>query len=156
MTTPGLYSDVAVNAYQTKVERDGAVTSIKATAAIPATTVITTNVGMVRFQKGFFPTHLAIKSADLDTSTNVTLDVGYIYDDTIQGTDDDNFFFNDLDIAQDAGSRTWPIDDGLGTGVSFTATGSGYISITTAGGSTTTAGNIEMIVTYTYNASLST
>lgn len=150
MTTPTIFSDVAAQAYQAKVERNGDVVAQKAIATIPASTAAGTNIGMIRFQKGFTLTALAIVSADLDTGTTVVLDVGYLYDDTTG--EDDNAFFNDIDIAQDAGSVVWPIADGLLTGVSFTATGAGYLSITTRSGSTTTAGDITLIAQFTYNA----
>lgn len=149
MTTPTIFSDVAMTPYVAKADRDGSITAQKAIAAIPAVTVVDTNVGMIRFQKGFTLISLALLSADLDTATTVVLDVGYLYDDTTG--EDDNAFFNDIDIAQDAGSVIWPIADGLLTGASFTATGPGYLSITTRGGSTTTAGNITAIATFTYN-----
>lgn len=148
MTTPTIFSDVASLPFVAKSEPQG-VLAQKAIATIPASTASGTNIGMIRFQKGFSLTGLAIKSADLDSSTNVILDVGYLYDDTTG--EDDNAFFNDIDIAQDAGSVVWPIADGLLTGVSFTAAGDGYLSITTGGGSTTTAGDITLIAQFTYN-----
>ena len=88
-------------------------------------------------------------SDDLDTGSNVLLDVGYLYDDTTG--EDDNAFFDNLDIAQDAGSRVWPADDGLLTGVSFVSTGEGYVSVTTRAGATTTEGDITMIAQFTYD-----
>jgi len=149
MTTPTIFSDAAANAAQARFIPDG-VHAQKAIATIPATTATSTNIGMIRFQKGFTLTGLAIVSEDLDTGTSVTLDVGYLYDDTT-GEDDDAFLAA-IDIAQDAGSRTWPVDDGLLTGVSFEATGAGYISITTGGGATTTEGDITLIAEFTYDA----
>ena len=148
MTTPTIFSDVASNPFVAKSEPQGVI-ALKAIAEIPATTAASTNVGMIRFQKGFSLVGLAIVSDDLDTATNVTLDVGYLYDDTTG--EDDNAFLDDLDIAQDAGSRTWPVDDGLLTGISFVATGDGYLSVTTGGGATTTAGNITVIALFTYD-----
>ena len=145
MTTPTILSDVASTApfIPTGVHAQ------KATVTIPATTAASTNLGLIRFQKGFSLVSLAIKSDDLDTATNVTLDVGYLYDGTTG--EDAAAFLTGLDIAQDAGSRVWPLDDGLLTGVSFTASGDGYISVTTGGGATTTAGNITVIATFTYS-----
>lgn len=148
MTTPTIFSDVANLPFVAKSEPQG-VLAQKAIAAIPASTAAGTNIGMIRFNKGFSLTGLALKSDDLDSGTNVVLDVGYLYDDTTG--EDDNAFFNDIDIAQDAGSVIWPIADGLLTGISFTATGDGYLSITTRTSSTTTAGNITAIAQFTYN-----
>lgn len=151
MTDPTIFSDVAgtaTNTFSSKSEPQGVITQ-KFVATIPASTASGTNIGLIRIEKNFSLVGLAIVSADLDTLTNVTLDVGYLYDGTTG--EDDNAFFNALDIAQDAGSRTWPVDDGLLTGVSFVATGGGWLSATTGGGATTTAGDITGIAQFTYN-----
>jgi hypothetical protein len=148
MTTPTIFADVAANPFISKSEPQG-VLAEKSVASLAATTASGTNVGMIRFNKGFSLTGLAIKSADLDTGTDVTLDVGYLYDDTTG--EDPNAFISAADIAQDAGSLVWPIADGLLTGVSFVATGPGYLSVTTGGGATTTAGDVTMIAQFTYD-----
>lgn len=148
MTTPTIFSDVAVNPFEAKGEPQGVIAQ-KAIAAVPATTAADTNIGMIRFQKNFSLVGFAIVSDDLDTATNVTLDVGYLYDDTTG--EDGNAFFSAADIAQDGGSLVWPIADGLLTGISFRATGDGYLSVTTGGGTTTTAGNITLIALFTYD-----
>jgi len=149
MTTPTIFSDVAAITTVNRSDLSGAVTVQKAIASLVAVNVSGTNIGMIRFDTNFSLVSLAVKSDDLDSSTNVTLLVGYLYDGTTG--EDDNAFLDALDIAQDAGSRTWPVDDGLLTGISFTATGPGYLSITTGGGSTTTAGDLTLIATFTYN-----
>jgi len=151
MTAPTIFSDVAgtaVNTFVAKKEPQGVLVQ-KAIAAIPASTVTGTNVGMIRFEKGFSLTSLAIVSDDLDTGVTVTMDVGFLLDGTTG--EDDNAFLAALNIPQDAGSRTWPIDDGLLTGLSFTATGDGYISVTITGATTTTAGDITLIAEFTYD-----
>ena len=151
MTTPTIFSDVAGTAeknFTAKSEPQGVLVQ-RAVVTIPESTASATNIGMIRFERGFSLTGLAIASEDLDTATNVTLDVGYLYDGTTG--EDDDAFFTALDIAQDAGSRVWPADDGQLTGVSFVATGGGYLSITTGGGATTTEGDITVIAQFTYD-----
>lgn len=151
MTTPTLFSDVAgtaENRFIAKSEPQGVIAQ-RAVLSIPASTASGVNAGLIRFERGFALTGLAVVSEDLDTGANVTLDVGYLYDDTTG--EDSDAFFSGLDIAQDAGSRVWPADDGLLTGVSFVATGGGYLSITTGGGATTTDGNITVIAQFTYD-----
>lgn len=154
MTTPDIFSDVAgtaTNKFTAKLEPQG-ILAQKAIATIPAATASGTDIGMIRFEKGFSLTGLAIVSADLDTATNVTLDVGYLYDDTTG--EDPNAFLAALDIAQDAGSRLWPVEDGLLTGISFIATGPGYLNVQTGGGATTTAGDITLIAEFTYDLTI--
>lgn len=119
-------------------------------AIIPATTAADTVVGMIRFQKGFVPISLTIKSDDLDNATNVLLDVGYVYDE-VAFTDDDNAFLDNIDIAQDAGSLLWPVADGLLTGVGFEAEGDGYLVVVTRAAATTTLGNITLTCSFTYD-----
>lgn len=148
MTTPTIFSDVADNPLVFRKQPQGTLQQ-KAIVAVPAVTVVATNIALIRFGTGFSLTSLAIVSDDLDTGTDVLLDVGFLLDGTTG--EDDNAFFDNLDIAQDAGSRTWPVDDGLLTGISFVATGPGYITVTTSGGSTTTAGDITCIAGFTYD-----
>jgi hypothetical protein len=148
MTTPDIKADTADNA---RVDVTGAVRSIKATATVPATTATGKNVGMVRFQKGFSLVSFGLESEDLDTGTDVTLSVGYIYDDDDTYTDDPNAFVDASDIGQDAGSVVWPVADGLLTGSGFEAEAPGYLVIATGGGATTTEGDLTMIVNFTYN-----
>lgn len=84
MTTPTLFSDVAGtanNKFTAKSEPQGVITQ-KFVLTVPASTASGTNAGLIRIEKNFSLIGLAIVSADLDTSTNVTLDVGYLYDDT--------------------------------------------------------------------------
>lgn len=151
MTDPTIFSDVAgdaTNKFVSRREPQG-VLAQQAIATIPAVTVVATNIGMIRFEKNFSLTGLAIVSDDLDTATNVLLDVGFLLDSTTG--EDPNAFLAAIDIAQDAGSRTWPVDDGLLTGISFIASEGGWLSVTTSGGSTTTAGDITLIAEFTYD-----
>ncbi len=148
MTTPTLFSDAAANPYVPKSEPQG-VLAQKFVLTLAAATAADTNCGLIRFQKGFSLTALALVASDMDTATTLVLDVGYLYDDTTG--EDDNAFFNDLDIGQDAGSVIWPIADGLITGVSFVATGPGYLSLTTRGEAIEVAGTVTGIAQFTYN-----
>lgn len=150
MTTPTVLSDVATYTYQIKHKAQGNM-SQKATATVAASTASGTNIGMIRFQKGFSLINFAIKTDDLDTSTNVTFDVGYVYDDNTTYTNDTDAFLNDSAIPQSAGSYVWPVASALLAGVGFTAEAPGYIVIQTGGGSTTTAGSVTMIASFTYD-----
>lgn len=152
MVQPTIFSDVASNPFQAKSEPQ-AVIPQKAIATIPAATAADTIIGMIRFQKGFSLTGLALVSDDLDSATNVLVDVGYVYDDNTSLTDDPNAFFDGLDIAQDAGSVVWPIADGLLTGISFVAGGDGYLSVQITDAPTTTTGDITLIAQFTYDLS---
>lgn len=149
MATPDLFSDVADNAFVAKSEPQG-VLAQKAIVTIPAAQAADSIAGMIRFQEGFNLVSLAIVSEDLDSATNVTLDVGYVYD-SASLTDDEDAFFDGIDIVQDAGSVVWPIADGLLTGTGFVSEGDGYISVSTKGAVTTDEGDITLQATFTYD-----
>lgn len=148
MTTPTVFSNAAYSPQIAKGEPQQ-VTAEKATVTVPASTASGTVIGMIRFQPGFSLTGFALASDDLDSSTNVTLDVGYVYDNTTG--EDDNAFLSASTIAQAGGSYVWPVASGLLVGKSFTATDSGYIVVKTGGGATTTEGDLNMIAQWTYN-----
>lgn len=149
MTTPTIFSDVAINPLGSKFVPQGNI-SQKAIVSVPATTATGVDIGMIPFQKGFRLLGLQVKSDDLDTSTNVTLDVGFLLDGTTG--EDDNAFFSASTIAQGGTAVVWPSDSAaLLVGISFEATGDGFISITTGGGATTTLGDITVIATFTYD-----
>lgn len=145
------YSDVAnppSGTFTPKNEPQGLIAE-KSITDIPATTAQNAVFGFFRFETGFSPTKIDIHCADLDSSTNVTLAVGYIYDDL----DDTNVsaLVSGSTIPQAGGDYIWPVVSGLLTGVSFTAAQSGYLVYKITGGATTTDGNITSIVTGTYN-----
>lgn len=151
MTAPTVFSDVAGtadNTFMAKSEPQGIITQ-KFILTLAAAVAADTNCGLIRFQKGFSLVGLSLVATDMDTATTLVLDVGYLYDGTTG--EDDNAFFNDLDIGQDAGSRVWPTDDGLLTGVSFVATGAGYLSLTTRAEAIEVAGTVTGIAQFTYD-----
>lgn len=148
MTTPTIIADTAGNA---KVDRSGAVRSIQAQAAIPNTTAANTIIGMIRFQAGFSLDQLAIKCSDIDAGITVLLDVGYVYDDDTTYTNDPNAFFDGLDIGQDAGSRVWPVADGLLTGVGFVAEAPGYIVVQITDAAAGADGTIDVKALFSYD-----
>lgn len=152
MTTPTILSDAAAS-QDAKVDRSGAVRSQKASATIPASTAADTIIGLIRFEKGFELDQLAVNSDDLDSATNVTLDVGYVYDDNSTFTNDPDAFLDGSDIVQDAGSIVWPVADGLLTGEGFVAEGPGYIVAQIKGASTTTEGDIDAKALFSYDGS---
>ena len=151
MTAPTVFSDVAgtaTNTFSAKSEPQG-VLAQKFVLTLAAAVAADTNCALIRFQKGFSLTDLSLVATDMDTATTLVLDVGYLYDGTTG--EDDNAFFNDLDIGQDAGSVIWPIADGLLTGTSFVATGPGYLTLTTRGEAIEVAGTVTGIAKFTYD-----
>lgn len=119
------------------------------TATVPDSSTVGTIIGLVPFQKGAileYGSTLAID--DLDTATDVTLDWGFIYtdNDTVNNINDTNAFAAAATTAQ-AGGILRPTAT---AGATFVATADGWIAVTTAGGSTTTAGDITLNGTISY------
>ena len=153
-TTPTLLSDAAYNTVlSNKNEPQNNLAQI-ATISVPATTAQNTVIGMIPFEAGFSLLGYALKVPDLDSSTNVTYDVGYCYPAAFgSSTTEDLAAFATGASAQTATSVIWPTAGGLLTGVSFTATQPGYITIRITGGATTTTGTFSMLAQFTYNMS---
>lgn len=137
---PTKYQGTYVDFNNVKVDRDGCNRTQYTEVTIPASTVITTVVGLVPFVKGarFCQGSSQLYIADLDTSTNVTFDIGYTYEDSAN-TSDDNAFASALTTAQTGGLITFDEFAGL----DFVAAGNGWITLTVTGGSTTTAGAVK-------------
>lgn len=121
----------------------------KSVVAVPDTTASATEIGLIRFTKGFTPVNIQIDADDLSSGTAITADIGYVYDDTTL-TSDTNAFIDGSDLLQDGGSDVWPLDDA--TGIGFVAEADGWLTLTTADAATDTPGNITAVVTYTYDA----
>lgn len=153
-TTPTLFSDAAYNTVLSNKNEPQNDLSQKAVVTVPASTAQNTVIGMIPFEAGFSLLSYALKVPDLDSSTNVTYDVGYCYPAAYgSSTTEDLAAFATGASAQTATSVIWPTAGGLLTGVSFTATQPGYITIRITGGNTTTAGDFSMIARFTYNMS---
>lgn len=151
MTTPTIFSDVAgsaTNTFEWRSEPQG-VLAQKFTLTLPATTAADVNTALIRFDTGFSLTALALSFTDMDAGTDLLFDIGYLYDDTTG--EDDNAFFDNLDTGQAGGSDVWPVVDGLLTGVSFVATGPGWLSATVRANTVETEGTIIGIAQFTYD-----
>lgn len=148
MTTPTLLADTAGNA---KVDRSGAVRSVSGNVTVPNATAADTIIGLIRFQKGFSLNHLAIKCADLDAGTTVTLDAGFVYDDNVTYTDNPDAFLDGSTIPQAGGSFVWPVAAGLLTGAGFVAEADGYIVAQIKADPTEAEGDIDFVALFSYD-----
>ena len=108
------------------------------TITVPALTATDTIMGFFPFQKGCHVSYgAAVTSADLDTSTNVTLDVGYVYDDSTTYTNDLDAFISASTIPQAGGISYF--DEAAGA--TFVAEANGWV-IAQVNAATTTAGAV--------------
>lgn len=134
---------------QTKVGRDGRVTRAQGSVSIPALTATDTIIGLFPFNSGMSFSGLGgfnLYSADLDSSTNVTLDFGIAYQDSGQGTDDlDNI--TSASTAAQAGGFVAPDEIDWMT---LVTTGNGWVTVQ-VNAATTTTGSLTFNIPYVYD-----
>lgn len=134
---------------RTKVDRSGAVRVVTGTVSVPASTATSTLIGLVPFNKGAKITYGSrVYTADLDSSTNVTLDIGYTYYDSTAGTSDPNAFVAASTAAQTAGMMEMTAVEGM----TWTAEADGWIAATN-NAATTTTGSLTFNIGIAYDAS---
>lgn len=153
MTTPSIvsskYAGTSADFLKAKIDRSGACRNEYFTVTVPGSTSTSTVIGLVPFRKGarFVQGASQLYTADLDTGTDVTIDIGYVYDDNVTYTNDPDAFASALTTAQTGGLITFDEFAGL----SWQADGDGWIAITTGGGSTTTSGAIKGQIVLAYD-----
>lgn len=129
------------------VDRSGALRLVQGSVSVPASTATDTIIGLVPFNAGarFQIGNSDIYVADLDSSTNVTLDIGWAYNDTTL-TDDLDAWVSASTAPQSGGFLT--IDETQG--LSFVALGDGWL-VAQNNAATTTTGAITFAVRVAYD-----
>lgn len=98
-----------------------------------------TTYGLVPFQKGFRLSYgSAFGTDDLDTASNVTWNLGYLYSDTALTSDADAF----ASALSGQASAVLTFDEKAG--LSWVAEGEGWVVAALAAGPVTTEGDIEL------------
>lgn len=135
-----------------KVDRSGAVRNEPFITNITAAAASDVLIGLIPFQKGFrlagLP-HIAV--TDLDTDSDLTLDIGYTYYDSTLGTSDPNAFVTAATTGQAGG--TFTIDEAAATTFTgFVAAADGWITMTMGtGGTSYTTGIVSGNISFTYD-----
>lgn len=135
--------------FQTKVDRDGCVRRSQGSVSIPALTATDTIIGLFPFNAGMSFAGLGgfnLYSADLDSSTNVTLDWGIAYQNSTEGTDDlDNI--TSASTAAQAGGFVAPDEIDWMT---LVTTGNGWVTVQ-VNAATTTTGSLTFDIPFVYD-----
>ncbi len=135
--------------FQTKVDRDGCVRRAQGSVSIPASTATDTIIGLFPFNAGMSFAGLSsvdLYTADLDSSTNVTLDWGIAYQNSTEGTDDlDNI--TSASTAPQAGGFVAPDEIDWMT---LVTTGNGWVTVQ-VNAATTTTGSITFNIPFVYD-----
>ncbi len=135
--------------FQTKEERDGAVRCERGTVSVPALTATDTIIGLFPFNAGMSLAGLGgfnLYSADLDSSTNVTLDWGVAYQNSGEGTDDLDMITSASTAAQ-AGGFVAPDEIDWMT---YVTTGNGWVTVQ-VNAATTTTGSLTFNINQCYD-----
>lgn len=134
-----------------KVKRDtfGALRNQYTSIAVADSASAATTYGLIPFQKGFRISYGSkFYTPDLDTDSNVTWNLGYMYEDTaVAGAASDADAFASLLSGQSAAVLSF--DEVLG--MSFVAEGNGWVVAALAAGPVTTAGTIQATLDFTYD-----
>lgn len=123
-----------------KVRRDtfGATRQVYESISVADSATAGTTYGLIPFQKGATVDYGSkLFTPDLDTASNVTWNLGYLYNDTSLTSDADAF------ISAGSGQTAAVLSFDEEEGMSFVAEGDGWITAALAAGPVTTAGTIE-------------
>lgn len=132
-----------------KVDRDGDVRRVQGSVSIPASTATDTIIGLFPFTSGMSLAGLAgysLYSADLDSSTNVTLDWGVAYQNTTEGTDALTLITSASTAPQAAG---FVAPDEI-TWMTYVTTGNGWVTAQ-VNAATTTTGSLTFNIPFVYD-----
>ncbi|CAB4214558.1 hypothetical protein UFOVP1454_49 [uncultured Caudovirales phage] len=154
MTTPTIYATgEGVNSFLNAPSgvSDG-VRLVTRSAVVADSASSGTIYGMIPFTKGaqICPGSLTLTTSAIDTATLITLDIGYVYEspDTTNSISDPNAFVD----ASTAGRAAAVVNYSAVAGATFVAGSNGWITVTTGGGSVTTAGTFDMSVMLSYQS----
>ncbi len=151
MTTPTIvptgFGMTDADFLKCKCDRSGAMTLVHGYVAIPAATAKDTIIGLHPFRKGARLSYGSrVYSADLDTSTNVTLDIGYVYDDAVTYTTDLDAFV----VASTAPQTGGMVEMTAVEGMTWVAEADGWICAQ-VNAATTTTGNLTFSLGLSYD-----
>jgi len=155
MTTPSIaptaYAKDSTDFLKSKVSRDGNMVLAAGSVSVPSSTASGTVIGLIPFQKGARLGYGSrVHTADLDSGTSVTFDIGYVYDDNVTYTNVANAFVAASTTPQTSGM----IEMTAAAGMTWQAAADGWIAITTGGGSTTTTGTVTFNLELSYDGNL--
>lgn len=142
MTTPSIvptkWQGNSTDYLHAKVERNGCERAQRTIVSVPTGTVVNTIVGLVPFQTGFQLTGFRLVSDALNTG--VTANVGVIYDDNTNNTNNQTLYTS-ASTSPAAGGEL--VFGATATNVVYVTTAPGWIVVTITGATTGTTGNIQ-------------
>lgn len=153
MTTPTIvptgYQNDESDYRTCKVDRSGAVRQAAGTVTVPASTAVGAFIGLVPFNAGarFVINDKSVHITDIDAGTDSTVNLGIIYADTNEGTDDVDAFVSASTAGQAGGFLT--IDET--SGMTLVTTGNGWLAVENEANITEAEGTITFNVGVVYD-----
>lgn len=146
---PARYPSAASGPLLCKADRNGRLDSEYNITTVTTAATTATNIGLRPFRQGAVFSYGAstIYIPDWDTSTNVTVNVGYVYVDNVTYTNDVDAFASALTTGQTAGFVTFDENAGM----SWRAQGDGWIVLNIQAGTVTTQVNVESQISLAYD-----
>lgn len=133
------------------VDRQGVPRLVQGTVAIPTSLATASNIGLHPFRKGARLCYdTALHITDVDSGTNVTLDVGYVYDDDASYSNDTDAFVDGSTAPQTGGFILPTGSTGSVTGMTFVAEADGWF-VAQNNVPTTTAGTLTFNMKIAYD-----
>ncbi len=153
MTTPTIvpvgFANDSTDYLKAKRDTFGAVRQVSGSVVVPTATAVGAFVGLVPFNKGarFVINSNSVHITDIDAGTDSTLNLGIIYKDTDEGTDDVDAFVAASTAGRSGGflAITNPV------GLSYVTTGDGWLVVENEANTTESEGTITYSVGVTYD-----
>jgi len=154
MTTPTVVPTGYANDYTDYlkvpgVDRSGAVRSVAGAVTVPNATAVGAFIGLVPFQKGarFTIGNASVHITDIDSGTDSLLNLGIIYADSDEGTDDVDAFVSGSTVGRTGGFLT--VDET--SGMTLVTTGNGWLAVENDANITEAEGTITFTVQVCYD-----
>ncbi len=153
MTTPNIvptgYFGNATDFNKVKRDPTGALRQVTGAVSVPSGTTATSIVGLVPFQRGakFIINDKSVYCGNFGAA-GTTVDLGIIYDDSANNTNDVDAFASAATAAQSGGFVT--IDEF--SGLTLTTTANGWLAVTINTANADATANIEFSVAVSYDA----
>lgn len=153
MTTPTVVPVGFQNDYtdylNVKADKSGAVRQASGTVVVPNATAVGAFIGLVPFNAGarFIINDKSVHTTDIDAGTDSTLNLGIIYQNSSEGTDDVDAFVSASTAGQAGGWLT--IDETAG--MTLITTGNGWLAVENEANITEAEGTITFTVGVVYD-----
>lgn len=145
MTLPSIvptgFAATSKDFLKVKVDRSGSAFVNRGVVTVPSGTVVSTIIGLIPFQAGMTLVTGATDIFAAALGASVTGSIGVVYDDNVSFTNNQTLFVNGSSVF--AAGGVVPIVESA-TNLPYVTLGNGWVVLTTAGATTTSAGDVNI------------